>query len=34
MLFVFVHHLMDGRPPAVPMPVGLLERAQQQGRLS
>jgi hypothetical protein len=34
MLFVFVHHLMDGRPPALPMPVGLLERAQQQERLS
>ena len=33
LLYVFVHHLVDGRPPAVPMPAGLLERAQQQGRL-
>ena len=33
LLYVFVHHLVDGRPPAVPLPAGLLERAQQQGRL-
>jgi hypothetical protein len=33
MLFVFVHHLVDGRPPGIPMPVGLLERAQREGRL-
>jgi hypothetical protein len=32
-LYVFVHHLVDGRPPGVPMPVGLLERAQREGRL-
>jgi hypothetical protein len=32
MLFVFVHHLVDGRPPAVPLPAGLLERARAQGR--
>jgi len=32
-LYVFVHHLVDGRPPGVPMPPGLLERAQAQGRL-
>lgn len=32
-LFVFVHHLVDGRPPAVPLPPGLLERAKAQGRL-
>jgi hypothetical protein len=32
-LYVFVHHLVDGRPPAVPMPPGLLERAQAEGRL-
>ena len=33
LLFVFVHHLVDGRPPGVPMPAGLLERAQAEGRL-
>ena len=32
MLFVFVHHLVDGRPPAVPMPPGLLDRARAEGR--
>jgi hypothetical protein len=34
LLYVFVHHLVDGTPPGVPMPVGLLERAQQEGRLN
>jgi len=34
MLFVFVHHLVDGRPPGVPMPDGLLDRARAQGRLA
>ena len=33
MLYVFVHQVVDGRPPGVPMPPGLLERAQAQGRL-
>jgi hypothetical protein len=33
MLYVFVHQIVEGRPPGVPMPAGLLERAQQQGRL-
>jgi hypothetical protein len=33
LLYVFVHHLVDGRPPGVPMPAGLLERARAQGRL-
>lgn len=33
LLYVFVHHLMDGRPPGVPMPAGLLERARSQGRI-
>jgi hypothetical protein len=32
-LYVFVHHLVDGRPPGVPLPPGLLDRAGQQGRL-
>ena len=27
MLYVFVHHLLEGRPPGVPMPPGVLERA-------
>jgi len=33
LLFVFVHYLVDGQAPGVPMPAGLLERARQQGRL-
>jgi len=33
LLYVFVHYLVDGQAPGVPMPAGLLERAQQQGRL-
>ena len=33
LLYVFVHHLVDGRPPEVPMPAGLLDRARAQGRL-
>ncbi len=33
LLYVFVHHLVDGRPPGVPLPPGLLERARAQGRL-
>jgi hypothetical protein len=32
-MFVFVHHLVDGRPPGVPLPPGVLERAQAQGRI-
>jgi hypothetical protein len=32
-LYVLVHHLLDGRPPAAPMPQGLLERAQAAGRM-
>jgi hypothetical protein len=32
-VYVFVHHLVDGRPPGVPLPDGLLERAQAEGRL-
>jgi hypothetical protein len=31
-LYVFVHYLVDGRAPAVPMPQGLLERARSEGR--
>jgi len=34
LLYVYVHHLVDGRPPAVPMPPGILERAKQEGRLA
>lgn len=33
LVFVFAHHLTDGRPPGVPVPPGLLDRAQAQGRL-
>jgi hypothetical protein len=33
LLYVFVHYLVDGQAPGVPMPVGLLDRARQQGRL-
>ena len=32
LLYVFVHHLVDGRPPGAPLPPGLLERARAQGR--
>jgi len=31
--YVFIHHLIDGRPPAVPLPDGLLDRAAAEGRL-
>jgi hypothetical protein len=34
MLYVFVHYIVDRQAPAVPLPAGLLERAQQQGRIS
>ena len=33
LLYVFVHHLVDGRPPGVPLPPGLLDRARAQGRI-
>ena len=33
LLWVFVHYLVDGRAPAVPLQAGLLERAEAQGRL-
>jgi hypothetical protein len=33
MLYVFVHQIVDGRPPGVPVPAGLLERARAEGRL-
>jgi len=33
LLYVFVHYLVDGRAPGLPMPAGLVERARQQGRL-
>jgi len=33
LLYVFVHYLVDGQAPGVPMPGGLIERARQQGRL-
>jgi hypothetical protein len=32
-LFVLVHHLLEGSVPGVPMPEGLLERARVAGRL-
>jgi hypothetical protein len=32
-LYVLVHHLLDGRPPAPPLPDGLLERARAAGRM-
>lgn len=33
-LFVMVHHLLEGQVPGVPMPEGLLERARAAGRLA
>ena len=32
LLYVFVHHLVDGRPPGVPLPAG-LSSGPGQGRL-
>jgi hypothetical protein len=32
--YVFVHHLVEGRPPGVPLPDGLLDRAAAEGRLA
>jgi hypothetical protein len=32
-LYVFVRQIVDGRPPAVPMPAAVLERAEAEGRL-
>jgi hypothetical protein len=34
LLYVFVHRLVDGQAPGVPLPEGLLERARAEGRLS
>ena len=34
LLYVFVHRVVDGRPPGVPLPPGLLERARAEGRLT
>jgi len=31
--YVFVHHLVNGSPPGVPLPAGLLDRAAAAGRL-
>jgi hypothetical protein len=33
LLFVFTQQVRDGRPPALPMPDGLIERARAAGRL-
>ena len=33
LLYVFVHTLVDGQVPGVPMPAGLLDRARQRGRI-
>ena len=32
LLYVFAHQLVDGRPPGVPLPEGLLDRARAEGR--
>jgi len=34
LLYVFAHHLLEGRPPGVPLPDGLLDRARAEGRLT
>ena len=34
LVYVFVHYLVDGQAPGVPLPDGLLERAQAEGRLA
>jgi hypothetical protein len=33
LMYVFVHGIVDGAPPGVPMPSGLLERAEADGRM-
>lgn len=33
LVYVFVHTVVDGAPPGVPMPGGLLERAAAEGRM-
>jgi hypothetical protein len=33
LVYVFVHAIVDGTPPGVPMPGGLLERAEAEGRM-
>jgi hypothetical protein len=33
LLYVFVHRIVDGQAPGVPVPPGLLERAAAEGRL-
>ena len=33
-LYVLVHHLLEGTVPGVPMPEGLLDRARAAGRLA
>jgi hypothetical protein len=33
LMYVFVHDIVDGTPPGVPMPGGLLERAEAEGRM-
>lgn len=33
LMYVFVHAVVDGTPPGVPMPGGLLERAEAEGRM-
>jgi hypothetical protein len=33
LLYVFVHRIVDGQAPGVPLPPGLLERAAAEGRL-
>ena len=34
LVYVFVHYLVDGQAPGVPVPEGLLERARAEGRLN
>jgi hypothetical protein len=34
LLYVFMHQLADGRPPPLPMPPAVVERARAEGRLS
>ncbi|HVP02615.1 MAG TPA: hypothetical protein VMT10_08605 [Solirubrobacteraceae bacterium] len=34
LLYVFAHQIVDGHPPGVPLPEGLLDRARAEGRLS
>jgi hypothetical protein len=34
LLYVFVHFVVDGQAPGIPLPAGLPERTRAEGRLT